>query len=453
VPPAFKESSIIPPPNPPDGGWKQAGPDDSALRGKWWEIYNDPQLNQLEEKVEVSNQSLKAAYESYMQARAAVQYYRSQYYPTVGVSTSAQRDRQSSHRPLHVAGTPSTYNDLVLEGQAAWEPDLWGSIRKSVESQQATAQASAGDLANLDLSLQSELATDYFELRGLDAERLLLDNTVRQYDDYLHLTQVRFRGGVATESDVALAQTQLDQTRAQAIDIGVARAQFEHAIALLAGEPASSFALTPAPLALTLPTIPIGLPSQLLERRPDVAAAERRADAANGQIGIAMAAFYPTITLGGTGGFESTNPGTWLQGPSTLWSLGGSAAELLFDAGRRHAVTAEAQHAYLASVADYRETVLSAFQEVEDGISNLRILHDESIAQQRAVASAQRSLNLSTSRYKGGVTTYLEVITAQTAQLANERAAVEIKTRQFAASVQLVKALGGGWNTSKLPSP
>jgi NodT family efflux transporter outer membrane factor (OMF) lipoprotein len=354
---------------------------------------------------------------------------------------------------LHLSGKPSTYNDLVLEGQAVWEPDLWGSIRKSVESQRAAAQASAGDLANLDLSLQSELATDYFELRGLDAERLLLDNTVRQYEDYLHLTRVRFRGGVATESDVALAQTQLDQTRAQAIDIGVARAQFEHAIALLAGEPASSFTLTPAPLALTLPTIPIGLPSQLLERRPDVAAAERRVDAANAQIGIAMAAFYPTITLGGTGGFESTNPGTWLQGPSALWSLGGSAAELLFDAGRRHALTAEAQHAYLASVADYRETVLSAFQEAEDGISNLRILHDESIAQQRAVASAQRSLNLSTSRYKGGVTTYLEVITAQTAQLANERTAVEIKTRQFAASVQLVKALGGGWNTSKLPSP
>ncbi len=452
--PAFKEDAVpVPPPNPPNGGWKLATPNDSAIRGKWWELYQDPQLNQLEEKVSVSNQTLKAAYEQYMQARAAVQVYRSQYFPTVSVAPSVSRDRQSSNRPLHVPSTNSVYNDLILAGQASWEPDLWGSIRRQVESQRATAQATAGDLANVELSLRSELATDYFELRGLDTQQQLLDNTVKQYQEYLALTQARFRGGVATDSDVALAQTQLDQTRAQAIDVGTARAQFEHAIATLIGQPASSFSLAPAPLNLRLPQVPLGVPSQLLERRPDIAAAERRVDAANAQIGIAIAAYYPTISLGGTGGFESKRPGIWIQGPSSLWSLGGSATELLFDAGRRHAFTEEARHAYEQGVANYRETVLQSFQDVEDSLSNLRILNSESVAQDRAVASAERSLLISTHRYKGGVTTYLEVITAQTTQLANERTAADITTRQFAASVALIKALGGGWDTSKLPSP
>jgi NodT family efflux transporter outer membrane factor (OMF) lipoprotein len=452
--PAFKESAVpVPPPNPPNGGWKQVTPNDSAIRPNWWEMYQDPQLNKLEEQVAVSNQTLKASYEQYMQARAAIQFYRSQYFPTLGVSPAASRDRVSANRPLHVAGTETTYNDLVLQGQATWEPDLWGSVRRSVESQRATTQATAADLANVDLSLRSELAMDYFELRGLDTQQRLLDNTVLQYQEYLELTQTRFRGGVATDSDVALAQTQLDQTRAQAIDVGVARAQYEHAIATLTGVPASSFGLAPAPLDLQLPQVPLGVPSQLLERRPDVAAAERRTDAANAQIGIAIAAYYPTITLNGGGGFESQSLGTWVQGPSSLWSLGGSAVELLFDAGRRHALTEEARHAYEQNVANYRQTVLQAFQDVEDNLSGLRILNSESLAQQRAVDSARRSLGISTYRYKGGVTTYLEVITAQTTQLANERTAADITTRQFAASVQLIKALGGGWDTTKLPTP
>jgi NodT family efflux transporter outer membrane factor (OMF) lipoprotein len=452
--PAFKESAVpVPPPNPPNGGWKQVAPNDSAIRGQWWEMYQDPQLNKLEEQVAVSNQTLKASYEQYMQARSAIQFYRSQYFPTLSVGPAASRDRVSANRPLHIAGTQTTYNDLVLQGQATWEPDLWGSIRRSVESQRATAQATAADLANVDLSLRSELATDYFELRGLDTQQQLLDNTVKQYQDYFALTQARFQGGVATDSDVALAQTQLDQTRAQAIDVGVARAQYEHAIATLTGAPASSFGLPPAPLDLQLPQVPLGVPSQLLERRPDVASAERRTDAANAQIGIAIAAYYPTITLNGGGGFESQSPGTWIQGPSSLWSLGGSAVELLFDAGRRHALTEEARHAYELNVANYRQTVLQAFQDVEDNLSSLRILNSESLAQQRAVDSAQRSLSISTSRYKGGVTTYLEVITAQATQLANERTAADITTRQFAASVQLIKALGGGWDTTKLPTP
>ncbi len=452
--PAFKEDVVpMPPPNPPNGGWKQVTPNDSAIRGKWWELYQDPQLNQLEDRVAVSNQTLKAAYEQYMQARAAVQFYRSQYFPTVSVTPSAARDRQSNNRPLHVPGSKSTYNDFLLQGQATWEPDLWGSIRRQVESQRATAQASSGDLANVELSLRSELATDYFELRGLDTQQQLLDNTVNQYQQYLGLTQARFKGGVATESDVALAQTQLDQTRAQEIDVGAARAQFEHAIATLTGEPASSFSLAPVPLTLQLPQVPVGMPSQLLERRPDIAAAERRVDAANAQIGIAIAAYYPTISIGGAGGFESARPGNWIQGPSSLWSLGGSASELLFDAGRRHSLTEQARDAYDQTVANYRQTVLQSFQDVEDSLSNLRILNSESAAQARAVASAERSLAISTRRYKGGVTTYLEVITAQTTQLANERTAADITTRQFAASVELIKALGGGWDTSRLPNP
>jgi NodT family efflux transporter outer membrane factor (OMF) lipoprotein len=335
----------------------------------------------------------------------------------------------------------------------SWEPDLWGNIRRAVESQRATAQATAADLANVDLSLRSELATDYFELRGLDTQQRLLDNTVQQFEQYLDLTKARFTGGVATDSDVALAQTQLDQTRAQSIDVGVARAQYEHAIATLTGVPASSFGLPVAPLDLQLPQVPVGVPSQLLERRPDVAAAERRADVANAQIGIAIAAYYPTINLTGTGGFESRSPTTLIQGPSALWSLGGSAVELLFDAGRRHALTEEARDVYEQNVANYRQTVLLAFQEVEDSLSGLRILDSESVAQQRAVDSARRSLTISTNRYKGGVTTYLEVITAQTTQLANERTAADITTREFAASVQLIKALGGGWDSTKLPTP
>src|SRR5580693_9371745 len=450
--PAFKESAVVPPPDLPGGGWKQVSPNDSALRPNWWEIYQDPQLDKLEEQVAVSNQTLKASYEQYIQARAAIQFYRSQYYPTVSVGPSATRERQSANRPLYVPGSKSTYNDLFLQGQVSWEPDLWGNIRRQVEAQRATTQATAADLANVDLSLRSELATDYFELRGLDTQQRLLDNTVLQYEQYLDLTKTRFTGGVATDSDVALAQTQLDQTRAQAIDVGVARAQFEHAIATLTGTPASSFSLPPAPLDLALPQVPVGVPSQLLERRPDVAAAERRANAANAQIGVAIAAYYPTINIGGAGGFESKNAGTLIQGPSSLWSLGGSAVELLFDAGRRHAVTEEARDVYEQNVANYRQTVLQAFQEVEDNLSGLRILNSESAAQQRAVDSARRSLIISTNRYKGGVTTYLEVITAQTTQLANERTAADITTRQFAASVLLIKALGGGWDTTKLPN-
>jgi NodT family efflux transporter outer membrane factor (OMF) lipoprotein len=445
-PAAFKEQ---PPPNPPNGDWKQATPSDTTLRGKWWEVYSDPQLNALEEKVSVSNETLKASYEQYQSAREQIRVARASYFPTFSAGPSYNRTKTSGNVPSSVKGV--TYSTYQISGQASWEPDLWGQIRRTVEQARANAQASAADLANVDLSLRSELAMDYFELRGLDTQKRLLDNTVKADTDFLNLTQIRFKGGVATDVDVAQAQTQLETVKAQDIDIGVARAQYEHAIATLTGTPASSFSLSYAPLDLALPAVPPGLPSQLLERRPDIAGAERRTDAANAQIGIAISAYYPNVQLGGSGGFASDQAGTWIQGPSSLWSLGGSALELLFDAGRRRAITAQARDAYEAQAANYRQSVLNAFQEVEDNLASLRILQDESVTQNRAVDSARRSLQISTNRYKGGVTTYLEVLTAQTTQLADERTQADITTRQFAASVQLIKALGGGWDATQLP--
>jgi NodT family efflux transporter outer membrane factor (OMF) lipoprotein len=449
--PEWKESAV-PPPNPPNGGWVQAQPADQLLRGKWWEMYGDPQLNALEEKIAVSNQSLKAAMEQYFQAREQVRVARANFYPTVSAGPSVSRSRESYNQPSTVKGvTNYQYNSFALEGQVSWEPDLWGQVRRTVEQSRANAQASAADLANVDLSLHAELATDYFQMRGLDAQKELLDNTVVAFDSFLQLTQIRFKGGVATDSDVALADTQLQTTKAQDIDVGVARAQFEHAIATLIGQPASTFSLAPLPLHGNPPDIPLAVPSQLLERRPDIAAAERRVDAANAQIGIAITAYYPNVQLGGTGGFDSQNAGTLIQGPSTLWSLGGSAIELLFDAGRRHAITQQARDAYEQQVANYRQGVLNSFQEVEDNLSALRVLGQESEAQRLAVDAARRSLAISTNRYKGGVTTYLEVLTAQTAQLSNERTQADITTRRYASSVQLIEALGGGWDTAQLP--
>ncbi len=449
--PAWKENTT-PPPNPPNGTWKQAEPSDGVLRGQWWDLYSDPQLSALEAKVAVSSQTLRAAMEQYLQAREQVRVARSQYYPTLSAGPSIQRTRESYNQPnTSRALTEYQYNTFAIAGQAQWEPDLWGQVRRTVEQARANAQASAALLANVELSLRAELAADYFEMRGLDSQKHLLDNTVQSYEEYLQLTQVRFKGGVATEVDVAQAQTQLETTRAQDIDVGVARAQYEHAIATLIGTPASLFSLPAMPLGQQIPPIPIGVPSQLLERRPDIASAERQVDVANAQIGIAIAAYYPNVALTGTGGFASGNPGTLIQGPSEMWSLGASAVELLFDAGRRHAITRQARDAYEQQVANYRQTVLGAFQDVEDNLAAIRILDQESAQQHLAVAAADRSLAISTNRYKGGVTTYLEVLTAQTAQLSDQITQANIATRQFVASVQLIRALGGGWDTSQLP--
>ena len=379
-------------------------------------------------------------------------------YPTFSAGTSASRQNISTNGPSFSAGKPTTYSDFALSGQASWEPDFWGRIRRTVESARENAQASAAEMASVDLSLHAEMAADYFELRGLDSEIKLLQATVADLERQLDLTQRRLAGGVATEVDVAQARTQLETVRAQLIDAGVARAQYEHAIGTIANLKLTDFSIPPSPLVLSdqtqglvLPKVPLGVPSQLLERRPDIAAAERRTAAANAQIGIAVSAFYPTITLGGAGGFESTHAGTWIQGPGALWSLGAQATELLFDAGQRHALTDQARHHYEAQAAAYRNTIFQAFNDVEDQLSGLRILEPESAVEERAVDAAQHSFDLSNQRYKGGVTSYLEVLTAEATLLQNQRTAIDLRTRQFVSSVGLVRALGGGWDIGQLP--
>ena len=440
VPQNYKES--------PD--WKTAQPNDELGKGSWWEIYNDPQLNSLEEKINVSNQTLKAQQARFFEARAAVRVARAQYFPDVTATPSATRVGQSHNKPLF-SGKQPTYNDLLLPVDVSYEPDVWGRVRRTVEAARSEAQASAADLASVSLTLHAELAMDYFELRGLDAQEQLLNSTVTSYTVALDLTNSRYHGGIASAVDVAEAQTQLETTRAQAIDVEVGRSAFEHAIAVLIGQPPSTFSLAPLPLAAPPPPVPPSLPSDLIERRPDVAAAERRVQEANAEIGVAKAAYFPIFTLGGSGGFESGTIGNLITGPSGFWSLAGSAAELIFDGGQRRGISEEAKAAYDQSVANYRETLLTAFQEVEDNLAALRILQDEAQTQDAAVAAAEHSLSLSNSRYKGGVANYLEVTTAQTVALSNEVTAVNILTRRITASVLLVKAVGGGWNVSEIP--
>lgn len=453
-PPAYKEmgaANVVPPPNPAGGSWQPATPSDGMLRGKWWEVYNDPELNRLEELVTPQNQTLRAATETYLAARDQVQIARASFYPTLSAGPGFSHNKVSSNRPLAQTSTRTSYNDLTLTGQASWEPDFWGRIRRTVEAARDNAQASAADLATIDLSLHAELAEDYFELRGLDAQSRLLANTVKSDQDQLELNERLLKGGVVTDVVVAQAQTELETVRAQLIDIEEGRAQFEHAIATLINQEAGQLSLAPAPLDGALPNIPVGVPSQLIERRPDVAAAERRAAAANAQIGIAVSAFYPNISLGGAGGFESTHGGTWLQGPSSLWSLGAQASELLFDAGERHAASDQARHNFEAQSANYKATVLAGFNEVEDRLSDLRVLEQESTVEDRAVLAAQHSLDLSNQRYKGGATSYLEVLVAEATLLTNQRTQADLATRRFAASVLLIRALGGGWDVTQLP--
>ena len=455
APPAYKETGATaiaaPPPNPQGGAWRPANPSDGMLKGKWWEIYQDPQLNQLEERIDSTNVQLRQAVELYLAAEDQVRAARANLYPTLSAGPSISRDRVSAHRPLAVPGGATTFGDFVIAGQASWEPDFWGRIRRTVEQARANAQASAADEANVALTLHAEMATDYFALRGLDSQIQLLTDTVTDLEHQLDLTKRLLAGGVDTEVEVVEAQTQLETVRAQLIDLGVARAQYEHAVGTLANFNLPGFSIPPSPLDLTLPKVPIGVPSQLLERRPDIAEAERLADAANAQIGINVSAFYPTITLGGSGGFESTNPGTWIQGPSSLWSLGAQATELLFDAGQRHALTDAARHSYEAQADAYRNSVFLAFEDVEDQLSAQRILEQEASVEQRAVDSAQHSFDLSNKRFKAGATSYLEVLTAEQTLLQNHVTAINIESRQFAASVSLVRALGGGWDATQLP--
>ena len=443
VPAAYKE---VP------EGWKNAQPSDQIAKGKWWEIFGDPQLNTLEETVSVSNQTLKASLAQYEQARALVRFNRADYYPTVTGGASGSRVRQSQNRALATTLSPTNYSDIQLPViGVSYEPDLFGRVRKTVEAARSNAQASAGDLENVSLSIHCALAVDYFELRTLDAEEQLLTSTVAAYQKALELTQNRYQGGVASAVDVAQAETQLETTRAQQIDVQVARAQFEHAIAVLIGQPAPEFSLSFAPWTTPPPVIPAGLPSDLLERRPDIAASERRVSAANAQIGVARAAYFPQLSLSGSGGFESDTITNLLNGSSGFFSLGASALVTAFDVGRRRAVSDQAKAAYDESVANYRQTILTSFQEVEDNLAALRILENEAKTQDGAVAAAERSLQLSENRYKGGVTNYLEVTTAQGIALTDERLAVQILARRMTASVQLIQALGGGWNSAQLP--
>jgi NodT family efflux transporter outer membrane factor (OMF) lipoprotein len=441
APPAYKEV----------GDWKPAQPNDENLGGSWWTIFQDPQLDALELQVNVSNQNLKAAEAQFRQARAVLRYYRADYYPTVTAGPSATRTHISANSPTSTALRGANYNDFVLPFDVSYPADVWGRVRKNVESYREQAQASAADLATVNLSMHADLAVDYFQARSLDAEEQLLNSTVKQYEQALELNESRFQGGIASEVDVEQAKTQLETTRAQAIDVGVARAQYEHAVAILIGKPPAEFSLPPLPLTAPPPHVPISVPSELLERRPDIAAAERRVAAANAQIGVAKSAYYPLINLGASGGFESSAITTLINGPSGLWSIGLSAVGTVFDVGRRRSLNDQARAAYDYQVAAYRENVLTGFQQVEDNLAAVRILENEAKVQNEAVVAAQRSLDLSVTRYKGGVTSYLEVITAQSAALADEVTAVNILGRRMANTVLLIQALGGGWDRSSLP--
>jgi len=394
----------------------------------------------------------RTAEAQYREARAALRYNRADYFPTVTAGLSGFRTRMSANSPPPGAiSNGTTQNDFTLPVTVSYEADVWGRVRKNVESYREQAQASAADLATVNLSMHADLAIDYFQARSLDAQEQLLNSTVKQYEQALELNQSRFDGGIASEVEVEQAKTQLQTTRAAAIDVGVLRAQFEHAVAILIGKPPAEFSLPPLPLNAPPPRIPVSVPSELLERRPDIAGAERRVASANAQIGVAKSAYYPVIGLLASGGFESSSITTLLQGPSGLWSVGLSALGTIFDGGRRHAVNDQARAAYDFQVAAYRQNVLTAFQQVEDNLAAVRILENEAKVQDEAVAAAQRSLDLSITRYKGGVTSYLEVTTAQSAALADQVTAVNILGRRMANTVMLIQALGGGWDRSSLP--
>jgi len=435
-------------------GWKAAEPSDHLPRGQWWGIFRDPELDALEEQIAAANQNLRIAEARLREARAMVRFNRAALFPTISASAGASSIRESSNRPFLTSGvTPGSSGDIGLSLDLSYEIDLWGRVRRTVAAARHEAQATAADLETARLSLQAELAMDYFELRAADAQKQLLDETVKAFEAALRLTTNRFRGGAAPKSDVAQAQAQLDTTRAQATDVTVQRAQLEHAIATLIGKPPAALSLLPRPLDTRPPGIPAGLPSQLLERRPDIAAAERRVAEANEQIGIAKAAYYPTLMLNASVGFEGTSFGNALNASSLLWAVGASITQTIFDGGRRRATSDVTRAAYDATVAAYRQTTLTAFQQVEDNLAALRILEQEAQEQRRAVESAEQSLQLFTNRYRGGVDNYLQVITAQTVTLTNQRNEIDILRRRMDASVLLVKALGGGWDVSELPKP
>ena len=447
TPVAFKE--LTPAQAQATDGWKTAEPKDDAVRGRWWEMFGDTNLNALEEQVAISNQTVAVALENFLSARAVVKQNWSGFFPAAGVSPGVTR----AHTTTGSSSGEQTRTEYSLPFDASWEPDFWGSIRNTYRASKFAAQASLADLENTRLTLQSDLAEDYFTLRSLDAQKQLLDSTVHAYQDSLNLTVVLNRTGIDSDQDVAQAETQLTTIEAQATDLGIQRAQMEHAIALLTGRPASVFSIPTNASAAQPVAVPFGVPSELLERRPDIAAAERQVAEENALIGVARAAYFPTVTLSGSVGYQSGSVANLFSGPALVWSVGGTLAETIFDAGKRRAVTEQAWATYRGAVAGYRETVLAAFQAVEDNLAELRILSQERQQQDAAVAASQRYLKLALDRYRLGVDSYLNVITAQTTLLSNQRTALTLRQEQMTASVQLINALGGGWTTNELVAP
>ncbi len=491
APTAYKEA--IPQEYKEGNGWKVAQPGDDKMRANWWALYNDPQLTALEEQVRISNQTIKEAEASFRLSRALVVSARSALYPTLSTGPSFTNSRSSqTSRGVFISGgstgtttgssgvtTPGpsgststgntgsttgsstgvgglsnsgTFNEYSLPFDVSYEIDFWHRVRNTIAANEFQAQASAGDLATALLSTQSTLAEDYFEIRALDSERRILEDTVASYRDTLHLTQILFQTGIDSDQDVAQAQTQLDTAIAQLTDLGASRAQYEHAIAALIGKPPAAFFLPVAPFNPHPPPVPLALPAELLERRPDIASAERRVAAANAQVGVARAAYYPNVTLTASGGLESSQITQWFTWPSKFWSLGPQASETLFDGGARRGATEQAEASYDQSVAVYRQTVLTAFQGVEDNLSSLRILAQEVVQQHTTVISATHYLDLALVRYRTGVDSYLNVITAQATVLTNRETEVQLQLRQMVSSVGLVMTLGGGWNATQLPS-
>jgi NodT family efflux transporter outer membrane factor (OMF) lipoprotein len=452
APPAFKELGSQ---QAPDGTtWKPAQPLDAMLRGNWWEIYQEPELNALEEELNISNQNIAQAFENFTAARAQVQQARSSYYPTLSVGPSYARNRSSQTQTatsVHSSGNLNS-NLFNLPFDVAWEPDLWGRIRNTVHQSAYAAQVSAADLENQKLTEQANLAVDYFELRGQDALEELYRKTVEVDRQSLELTHVLFNSGLDNDESVAQAEISLSSAEAAATNAHISRAQFEHAIALLTGRPASSFSIPVKPLTTQVPYIPVGVPSELLERRPDIAAAERTMAEANALIGVGKAAYYPSLSISGTVGFEASKFSKWLTSPSRYWSVGPTASETIFDGGLRKSTVAQYTALYNADIASYKQVILTAFQQTEDCLASLRLLTEQIEQQQRTVVSAQRYLDVASARYRTGLDPYLNVFTAQSTLLLNEQTVTALRVQQMASSVQLIEALGGGWNVSELPS-
>ena len=450
-PPAYKES---PTQFQDTDGWKVAQPQDAMLHGKWWEIYNDPELNTLEDKLNIDNQNIKEFFENFMEARALIAEARSQLYPTVGTSPAYSRSRSSSNLGTSGTANPGHETSLgSLPASVSWEPDLWGKVRNTIHEQQYNAQLSAADLENEKLTEQASLAEFFFEIRGQDALQKLLNDTVVADQKALDLARARFETGVDDRISVVEAEATLQTVQSQAINLGVARAQFEHAIAVLVGTNPSQFSIPIKPLLTNSPPVPIGMPSGLLERRPDIAGAERKMASDNAQIGIAYAAYYPTLSLGASGGFESSSFKHLFDWPSRFWSIGPTVSETIYDGGLRRATVNQFISTYNADVASYRQTVLTAFQQVEDNLASVRILSQQILKQEQAVKFSDEALTLEIARYETGVDPYLDVVTAQTTLLTNQQTLATLHVQEMTASVQLIEALGGGWDRSQLPSP